>query len=264
MPTAQSFNIDWLTHNSQRRYPLAAQASAEDVTGSFKLPNDFLVEVRLAVPAFLATPASYTIKKIQAYSTGFSVTIGYWDGTQVQPVAAGSIPRATHTLYKAYPLRGLGDFYDVSGHMTIGRLENIDLQPPGEWEFNIEGGRLELDVLSPQIRGVTGVIVVDGSNISVPLTGDLVFRAGSNMSISVTQIEGEDPVITLSAIDGSDLNEECVCDGAPAEAPAIRYINNIPAGVDGNFTLSGTSCASFQGITNGFNYALPTTHAANH
>lgn len=250
MPITQNFNIEWLNHNSQRKYPLAYEVTSKDVTGAFELPDDFLVELRLSVPAFLASSTNYTIKTIQAYSTGYSVTIGYYNGSEIIPVAAASILKSAHQLYKSYPLRGLGDFFDVSGFVAIGRLDSIDLQPPGNWSFNLEGGRLELDGIYPQIRGVSQLRIQNGSDLSAPITGDVILKAGKNFTINIVQDPGEDPQIIFNAINGAGLNEECVCEDGTQDLTPIKTINDVPGAPDGSFTLTGTECLTITPGTN--------------
>jgi hypothetical protein len=250
MPISQNFNIQWLAHNAQRSYPLTAEATGKDVTGSFSLPNDFLVSLYLSIPTSLnVQPASFMIRTIQSFATGFSVTVGYWNGSTSVPVAIGRVLRSTHKQNQSYQLRGIGQFYDVSGHMTIGQLDNIDLQPPGEWQFDLDGGRLEVDSIRPQIRGVTQVRVRNGTELSNPITGDVVIRAGTNMRVTVS--EGDTQEIILSAINGEGLNEECECEGGNDPTPPIKSINGIRPGPDGSFTMLGSSCMDIQSITNG-------------
>ena len=253
MPITQNFNIEWLGHNSQRNFPLAYESTSKDITGAFKLPDDFLVELRLSVPAFLASSTNYTLKTVQAYSTGYSVIIGYDNGESIVSVAAANILRSSHYLYKSYPLRGLGDFYDVSGFVTIGNLDAIDLEPPGSWSFDLGGGRLELDCVYPQIRGVTQLRIQNGGDVSAPITGDIILRSGNNFSINVIQEPGEDPQIIFNAISGAGLNEECVCEDGTQDLVPIKTINDIPGAPDGSFTLTGIECLTITPGTNSLN-----------
>jgi hypothetical protein len=250
MPIIQNFNLDWLSHNSQRRYPLTNDASATDTTGNFSLPDDFIVGLKLVVPIW-TNPASFTLHSVKVFATGFAVTVGYWNGSQVVPVASAAVLRSTHTIYRTYQLTGLRDFYDVNGHITIGTLDSIDLQPPGDWQFNLAGGRLEVDAIGPQIRGVSQLFVQNGSDLSAPIVGDVVLKAGNNVRITVQQAPGEDPIIVLNAVQGEGLNEPCVCEGDNTPGPPILTINHIPPSPDGDFTLIGTSCTSIESVENG-------------
>lgn len=252
MALKQNWNAEWLGVNSQRRYPLVIESTARDVSGDFLLPDDFLVSLYLSVPVSLAVdPAAFLLHSVQVFATGYTVMVGYDNGGTVLPVAIASIPSATHTRYRPYTLRGLGDFYDARGHLAIGPLDNIELQPAGEWKFDLAGARLEVDAIRPQIRGVTQLRVRNGAELSPPLTGDIILRAGANMRITPIQVPGEDPVLVFDAIEGEGLNEDCLCDDSTTSAQPIKTINRIPPGPDGNFSLIGLGCVDIAAIENG-------------
>lgn len=251
MPSAKNWNLDWLSHNSQRRYPLASDATAEDVTGDFALPDDFIVELYVPVHAGLdVQPGRFFISAIGVYAAGYSVIVGYDDGTTTYPVASAVIARATHVKNTVYALGGLGDFADTVGRVVIGSLGNIDKQPPGLWNFDLAGGRLETDCIRPILRGISGVRVRNGSSLSEAVSGDLVLEAGTNQRIDVIQEEGEDPVIRFNAIEGAGLNELCGCldDG---DSPPIRTIDGVPPTASGDFTFLGSDCLQIETVDNG-------------
>lgn len=251
MATRKNINLEWLNHNSQRKYPLAAAATGADVGGDFKLPNSFLLSVYLPVSSAASiNPGGFFVKTVAAYGSGYTLTIGYQPSVGAAVVvAAASVPRSGHQKYDSYALRGLGDFYDSVGRVVIGDLAEINEQPAGQWEFSLATGRLELDAIRPQLRGVSQLRVQNGSDVSDPIVGDVVLRAGRNFRI--TPVVGSPSTIQFDAIDGEGLNESCVCVGDAAEAPAIRTINGISPTADGNFTLSGNDCLSLQALTNG-------------
>lgn len=247
-----NWNVSWLSLNSQRAYPLAEDASRLDITGQFQLPNSFIVSLYLAVPIVLAVrPASFLISTIQAYATGYAVTVGYDTGSGIVPAATASILRSSHVPNSSYILRGLGDFYDAGGQIVIGDLSEIDLQPPGQWNFNLAGGRLEVDAVRPQLRGVTRLRIQNGNDLSDPIVGDVIIRAGANMRITRSQVGDDDPVLTFDAISGEGLNEDCVCEGDTTLATPIRTINRIPPTSEGDFTLLGSFCVNIDPLANG-------------
>ena len=72
-----NWNVEWLNLNSQRRYPLAEEATGIDLTDTFNLPNDFLVEMNFPTNAEIAaSPTTFFIKHLSAYAGGFAITIG--------------------------------------------------------------------------------------------------------------------------------------------------------------------------------------------
>ncbi len=247
----KNWNIDWLSHNGQRRYPLAAEATAQDVTDTFSLPDDFLTELYLPVHAGLAVlPGRFFVRQIGVYAAGYAVIIGYDDGDTVVSAASAVIARETHVKNTAYALGGLGDFADTVGRVVIGSLGNIDLQPPGLWNFALEDTRLETDCVRPIIRGISSIRVRNGSALSDPLYGDIVLSAGTNQRLDVVQEEGEDPAIVFNAIEGAGLNALCGCLDDD-DTPPIRTIDGVPPTVSGDFTLLGSDCLEISAVQNG-------------
>ena len=47
------WNLEWLNHNSQRSYPLAEDATKTDITGTFTLPDDFILGLYFPIHAGL-------------------------------------------------------------------------------------------------------------------------------------------------------------------------------------------------------------------
>jgi len=252
MPGLFNQNLEWLNHNSNRAFPLTVEATGYSVDGDFRLPNDFIVACYFSLnAAHNVDPARFTIKTIIVSTAGITVIIGYQVGSEVITVCTAMVPRDSHVKHQAYRLGGFGNYADLDGWIVIDQFDGIDLQPAGEWSFDIDGGRLELDGVRPQIRGVTRLRAQNGSELSSPITGDVILRAGRNMRITPVLTEGQDPTFVFDAIDGEGLNEECICAGDVDKGPAIRTINKIPPTPDGDFTLLGNNCLQFSPIENG-------------
>lgn len=248
---ASSWNLEWLNHNSQRHYPLTDEASGNDTTSSFQLPEDFLVELDLPIHAGLdVDPAKFFIKQIGVFGTGFSIVIGYDAVSGPIDVATALINRNTHVRNQTYGLGGVGDFDDTFGKLTLGRLDAIDKQPDGIFTFDVEETRLTPSAIRPIIRGVSSISVRSGLNVSARLVGDIELQAGQNFQIVPILVAGQDPILRFSAIQGEGLDEECICEGE-AVGPPIRRINGIPPTPAGDFTLLGNTCLEVTGIDNG-------------
>jgi hypothetical protein len=246
VPTS-TWNLQWLNHNSQRHYPLSDGAGLEDTTGSFRLPDDFLVELDLPIHAAMdMNPGGFFIRAIGVFPTGYSLTVAHDDGETVVDVATALIPRASHVRNRAYALGGIEPFEDTIGKVVVGRLESIDQQPPGLWLFDLAGSRLEADCIRPIIRGLQALIVVNGTERSLPLVGDIEIVPGENMQITPVIVEGEDPRLVFSAIYGEGTVEECVCEGESAALPCIKTINGIQPTIDGEISLIGDDCIQVQ------------------
>jgi hypothetical protein len=251
MPLSQ-WNVEWLNHNSQRNYPLADEATALDKTGSFEIPEDFLVELDLPIHAAMdMEPGRFFIRTLGVFPTGFSLTLAYNGTDAITDVATVLIPRASHTRNTTYALGGVAPFDDTVGKVVIGKLDTIDKQPAGVWEFDLAATRLEPDVIRPIIRGVQALMVVNGSERSERLQGDIEIVPGENMQITPVVVEGEDPKLIFSAISGEGTIEECVCEGEEAELPPIKRINGVAPTPSGEMSLIGDDCIEVVQTENG-------------
>lgn len=249
------WNLEFLNHNAQRKYPLTDDSSGIDDSGSFTIPDDFIVELDLPVHAGMdVDPGRFFIRHVGAYATGYSVVVGYQPaatGSEPVPVATALIARQAHRRNTAYVLGGIEPFADTVGKVVIGRLENIDGQPPGFWTFSLENARLEPDAVRPIIRGVSALVCVNGDQRSPPLQGVVELQAGQNMQIVPVLIAGQDPIIRFNAISGEGTVEECVCEGDAAVTDPIRTINGVGPTPTGDFHIVGTDCLQVEPIANG-------------
>lgn len=258
MATTRNWNLEWRNHNANRDYPVTNDATGYDVSGEFKLPRDFIVGLKLSVSvAHNVDPARFALKTIGVYATGFTIVVGYWDGSAMISVASALIPRESLGGPNTFRMGGIGNFVDVAGWVVIGKIDNIDLQPPGRWEFDLDSGRLEVDAIHPQVRGVSSLRARNGTAVSDPIVGDIILRAGRNMRITPVLESGEDPVLVFDSIDGEGLNETCVCTGDVDVGPPIRTINKIPPTTEGDFTFLGSTCIEFTAIDNGLQVENP-------
>jgi len=246
------WSIEFTDHNSQRSYPLAAQASHRDVTDTFELPKDFVVGLSLPIHAGLdVEPAQFFIRKVGVYPNGFTVVVGYQPSAGGDPVdvANAMIARLAHTVGQDYSLGGVGDFADTIGILRIGRLDNIDEQPAGEFHFDLEATRLETEAIRPMIRGLSSITVLNNNERSQRLYGDLVLRAGTNMSITPIVQSGQDPILQFNAIEGAGLPQDCVC--GDTSANPIRSINGVTPDANGRIDLFGGSCVELETLSHG-------------
>lgn len=251
-----NWNLQWLNHNSQRAYPLAAWGTAEDQTNTITIPNSFILALYFPVHAGLSvSPDKFYLRGLGIYATGYSVAIGYDDGTLAKPIVANvNIARSDHTEYRTYALSGADDFDDSVGKIVIGKLDDIDLLPPGYYVFDPDATPLETDAIRPMIRGISSLVVVNGSDRSDKIYGDVELVAGSNMRIVANLVEGFSPQIVFSAISGEGLNAACACETSPPDT-CIRFINGIPPLPDGNFRMVGNKCLDIQPIDNGLQFS---------
>lgn len=249
-----NWNLEWLNHNAQRRYPLADDADAVDESGSFKLPNTFLVGLDLPIHAGLnVSPAGFFVKSVSAYAGGYGLVIAYQPADLSTPVtvATALIPRQNFTRNTVFAIGGVGDYADTVGKVVIGRMDEIDEQPPGFWEFTLDTARLDPDAVRPIIRGISSITCVNGDQRSVPLYGDIELVSGTNMQIVTIVQSGQDPIIRFNAISGEGTVDACVCEGDEAHTEPITNINGVAPTAGGNFTIVGSDCVQVVPIPNG-------------
>lgn len=245
--------LEFQNSNSIRRYPLSDDSSGVDTTGSFQLPNSFLLEFDLAVSAGVSVdPSRFFLQQLGSYAGGFQLTVGYQPASgPAVPVATTGFATVTHVPGNVYLLSGLTGFADISAKVVVGKLDAILLQPAGLFNFTLANARIEPDCVRPIIKGVSSIAVVNGTQTSLPLTGDVEIVADQNIQLTVIQVSGQIPQIRISAIQGEGLSEACVCVGSAAPGPPVRTINGIGPDPTGNFVLQGDTCLQIAGITNG-------------
>lgn len=254
-----NWNLEFLNHNSQRRYPLADTANGTDTSGSFTIPEDFIVELDLPIHAGLDVASGrFFIKRIDAYSIGYAVIVGYapTDGDPID-AATALIPRqtfATGTKNVVFSLGGVSNFADTVGKIVIGSLAGIDLQPAGSWFFEFTAGQLDPDAIRPIIAGVSSIKVINGSQESAKFYGDVELVAGTNCQLVPILVGGDLAKIRINFIQGEGSIEDCTCYGDAALTTPIKTINGVPPTTSGGFSFAGTTCLQIEPITNGIKF----------
>lgn len=249
-----NWNLDWLNHNAQRRYPLADDAAGRDQTGAFRLPDTFLVELDMPIHSGMNVgPAGFFVSSVSAFAGGYGLTVGYQpaDDSPAVTVATALIPRQGFSRNAVFVLGGVGDFSDTVGKVVVGRLDDIDAQPPGYWQFDFAATRLDPDAVRPIIRGVSSVVCVNGDQRSVPLYGVVELQAGTNMRLDVVLQDGQDPVVVFNAISGEGTVDTCVCEGDSAQTAPVTQLNGVSPTPAGDFTITGSDCIQVLPISNG-------------
>lgn len=251
MPLSQ-WNLDFLNHNSQRSYPLTAEATRQDITMSFEIPNDFLVGLDLPVsPAMDMETGRFFIRQLGLFSSGIQLIISYDTGTSIVDVATGLISTINPIRNKVFAINGIGAYTDISGKVIIGRVDTIQEQPSGLFSFDIEGTRIEPQAIRPMIKGIAAIRISSATGgVSQNLYGDIELVAGANIQLS-TAINGAETKIIISALEGEGTIEQCVCEGEAVSTPCIKTINGISPTTNGNFNFIGDDCLHFNAVTNG-------------
>lgn len=234
-------HLGWLNQNSVRAYPLSEEATRRDLTDSYTLPDNFLVDMVLPINASLDyNVSSFYLSKLTIYGVGVTAEFSYWTGSEASLVGSVTIDVNTFTPNKTYYLEGQDDFEGVVGKIVIGTLDTLFLQV-GVFEFDLAGGRIESSIIVPDIRGVTGMRVTDGVDAGELFQGDVAFEPGDNIRLTVSDFGGA-KVLTISAIDGEGTIAGCACQGAVELDDPIRTVNNVPPDSLGNINLLGDDC----------------------
>ena len=235
---------EWLNQNSVRKYPLSEEATGQDVTDSFEIPNNFIVDMVLPVHSTMNLDVSkFHILQLAIFGTGISITVGH-NGA---PVATISVPVATFEPNKTYHLQGVGEFTDVLGKMVIGTLDAI-LRSAGSYAFDIAGGRIEPSVIVPDIRGVASLCIMEDDVCGELIQGDIAFEAGRNIRLIRSDF-GSVTILTIDAIDGEGTIADCICDGDIADRPGIKTISGVGPDQQGNVELEGDDCLEIVPLT---------------
>jgi hypothetical protein len=247
----QAWNLEFLNHNSQRSFPLAAWGDRTDTTAAITIPNELILALDFPVHAGMnVDPSRFFIRQLAIYPTGINISIGYDDlsATGIQ-VASVNVATSSHAEYRSYAVPGSDDYDDSVGRIVLGALSCIADFPTGVFNFAAASTPIEVSAIRPMIRGISSLTVVSGGSRSVRLYGDIELRAGNNMRITVNT-PTTTPEIVFSAISGEGLNEVCGCDDEADSVP-IRFINGIPPLANGNFRILGDECLRVLPITNG-------------
>lgn len=234
-------HVEWLNQNAHRAYPLSEEATRRDVSGSFVLPDDLLVDFSMAVDvAANQNPANFYLSSLSLFGTGVELEFSYWDGAPTR-IGKLAIPKDGFVRNTVYSINGEGVFAGTVARVVVGSLTET-LSRPGAYQFNLDGGRLEPAVIVPDIRGLSGLRVVraDQAGIGELLQGDVAFEAGANMRISVDDFAGT-KVLTFHAIDGEGLEARCECVETQFPNP-LRTINEVEPDELGNIDLLGDDC----------------------
>jgi len=246
------WNVDWLNGNAARKYPLHEGAELWDTTHSFRIPDDFLVDLIWPThPDVLIDPTKFHVAGIAIFGSGVVLTLGY-NGT---PIGSTIIATSGFVHNSTYLIQGTGEFFDSVGKVVIGSLDNL-ISNAGAFIFGPTDAPLETTTVKPALRNVAALYLQNGPEISDAIQGDVVLRSGRNMQIRIVRGTGGSPdTIILDALDGEGFNKDCVCAENP-DTPCIRTINGVPPDENGNLDLLPDDCIQLTPDAPGHTIAL--------
>lgn len=246
MATEGIRNLEWLDRASGNRYPLQPFASAVDVSGSFRLPNEFLASLYLAVPSDLRLNlTSVYISEVVHTPSLISLVISAEIDGIIRTLARSDLSliaianQINSVGYGLALVDGTGDYTDVKGRVAIARLENIQQQPVGSFEFDYSGAGVDVDAIRPALRHVSALEVETTAGQYTRLNGPVRLSAGANTRLRLATEDGE-PVIYFDAFDTSGFNEQLECeDNGNA---AIRRINGLAGNSNREILIQESRC----------------------
>jgi len=244
MTVGKHWNSDWLRNNSLRSYPLmdGVSGKSNDADAAFTIPQAFLLDISLTVKPD-DPPGQFHIMQIASYSGGYVVTIGR-GGTAV---AVFTVARSNHYWSKVYRIVGTGTYEGYNGYVSIGDLEEIDAQSAGVWSFDVSDGLLQPRCLIPMTKGLSGIRISAGGDLSPVLTGTVRIEQGPNTRLR--WMGGS--TIRIDAVSNPEYAIECQCEGQYQLGPPIRTINGLQPTAAGDFIISEQSCIQVEASENG-------------
>lgn len=238
----QIINSNWYDQNADRAYPLVDFATRLDTSAAFTLPNDLIVDARLAAPPSLDSTKFY-ISQLSAFGSGLVLTLSV-DG--VGPVASVTVPISSFTEYSAYTVTGLPGYTDVGGTFVFGSAAAIIAAGSGVYNFVLAAAQLLPTVIFPAAPSVTSITVVDAFGVETRLTGAVTLAAGDNVGIAVAA-----QTIEVELETGVLIEDPCPCTDTGGKArTAIKSINGATPDANGNLTLLGVGCVEIETDTN--------------
>lgn len=250
--TVGIWQVEWLNANSQRAYPLVAEATRRDTTGVWELPNSLLLGITISVNADIDWRSSqFFIREIGSFPFGFYLQIAAVLAEQQRPLARAVVSYLQHHPPQSYMLhteRWTGFALPQVGRVIIGKIDDLQKQPQGVFRFEPEATRLEADCIHPMLPAVTSLQVISGGKVSPVMSGHIELVAGTNMRFDVTQQSWYSNRIRIHAISGEGLTEPCECGDL---GPPIRSISGIRPTPDGDFFLTSNDCIELHNQENG-------------
>lgn len=203
------WNLQWDNHNQLRAYPLNSLSTRLSVAKTFKLPDDFIVGMKLSVSGLKQlNPAGFYISSVGSYGTGYTIQISYTEYTHMgsddntsalnDPVIATVTFQSSQLSagYQMFKLEETNANYRTSGFICIGSLSDIQNQPSGLWQFNYSGGAIDPDVVlvaaskSPFIfiQNSNGVVQGPYDNIIFKAADDFVVESQTTNNVTTISI----------------------------------------------------------------------------
>jgi len=237
-------SLEWLNKNSLRAYPLKEDTSRLDVTGTYLLADDFIVDLVWVIGTH--KERRFFLKLLSIFGSVITGTLYDESGL---PAATFAVDALTHTRYKKYTITGIGEYEGSKGKLVVGETEKLLSNPQGAFEFDLSGSELEPSTVIPDIRGVSSLSKLgDAGEVFPRLTEHVLIGAGYNTRV---RIEEALNLIRVDAIDSVGLGPICDCPDDFGLPECIAFINGISPDAGFNFNIRGVGCISVTPESNG-------------
>lgn len=230
----------WQNENRYRAYPFREDTDLASTAGpDVSVPNDFIVDMSVSIPAITDSDGFFPAETVGVRMSGlmygepravlfFSLETGEDFATAVVP------DLDSHKPGDSYPISGLGEYGDVSGHVVIGTVDGLrETVPEGSYSFG--GCILEMSVIHPSVRGVRSLKVGTGTALSDPVYGIVKLIEGTNVRLTYNS---SDNSIRFDAVDSAGFSETCPCSEA-SETSVIKTINGVSVS---DLRIEGDDC----------------------
>lgn len=230
-------NLDFLNANSLRNYPLKEGLSRLSTLEDFTVPNNFLVDLQLAVSY---DPAKrFYLSRLSNFDD--LITLEISDLANNALVGTFSIVTANHWQYKDYFLTATETYVGASGLLTVTSLDGIRNKPSGVYEFSGTATEFEPRTVIPSLKGINRLVFANTNGDTYTLTGDVIIEARTNIRFKLSEEDANTVIIDVG--EGLGLNTIC-----SEPTTCIKTINGIPPDENFNFTLDFSDCATLTPI----------------
>lgn len=247
---ASARHLEWLSQNSGRNYPFKEDDPLTDISGTFTIPQDFIVDFVLVITLGgpVTTLTRFFLKRLTVF--GGTVTAQIFDESD-NLAASFTMIQSAHTRYQSYPLQTHGLYENAQGKAVVGSASELFAGPEGRYEFTLATASFEDTTVQPGIRGVTSLTKFSLFDNQPLFDGHVRLEAGVNMRITLDPGTNS---IRFDAVAGEGLGPECPCPDPEifgGSVGPVHTVNGIGPNLDQNFEFRGIGGIKVEPIDNG-------------
>jgi hypothetical protein len=230
-------NLAWENINSLRNYPIRDGLNCTDVTNTFTIPTNFIIDFQIAATS--DPTLSYYISQISNQIVQYIIEIS--DNNNVV-VGSFIIPSTDFVENETYIMQTVPGIYQyANATISIGSLDSIQFQPAGIFSFAITSTQFLPRTIIVSAASLNRIIFSDSKGTSQVLTGTVNIEARNNLRYSYNSGTN---ILTLDAGDGLGLNTAC------STSTCVQSINGVtPDPTTGNISFIGVGCSSIATTT---------------